>query len=371
MGKDETSYSDSETRPYSTVRKTASDIEALVRPHIRELEPYRSAREDFGSGILLDANENSFGSVVESGEQLHRYPPPRHPKLRRGIARWRGVKKENVFLGVGSDEPIDLLLRIFCEPGRDRIMIAPPTYGMYAVTARIHNVETDRVVMDEAFQPRTGAMRQAWSPHSRLLFLCSPNNPTGNELDPEKIEELLEAFPGVVVLDEAYIDFSESPSHVPMVLKHPNLVVLQTFSKSFGLAGARVGMAFAPENVVRYLMKIKSPYNLSGPAAARAEMALGRLDQMEEKIVAIRSERDRLKRLLGELPCVEHVFVSRTNFLLVRFEDAMRSYRHLAENGVIVRYRGDEPRCGECLRITVGRPEENDRLIEILKTNPS
>lgn len=351
--------------------KKESHIEALVRPHIRDLEPYRSAREDFGSGILLDANENSFGSVVESGEQLHRYPPPRHPELRRRIALWRGVERENVFLGVGSDEPIDLLLRIFCEPGRDRIMIAPPTYGMYAVSARIHNVETDRVVMDEAFQPRTEAMRKAWGPHTRLLFLCSPNNPTGNELDGGKVEELVEAFPGVVVLDEAYIDFSESPSRAPMVLEHPNLVVLQTFSKSFGLAGARVGMAFAAENVVRYLMKIKSPYNLSGPAAARAGEALGRLEQMEEKAAAIRSERERLGQMLSELPCVQQVFESRANFLLVRFDDAMQLYRELAENGVIVRYRGDEPRCGECLRITVGRPEENDRLIEILKTNPS
>lgn len=346
----------------------AFDIDALVRPNIRRLQPYRSAREEFDSGILLDANENSMGALSDSLEGLHRYPHPRHPLLKERIARWRGVESDNVFLGVGSDEAIDLLLRIFCEPGRDRVLIAPPTYGMYEVSARIHDADVDRVVMGSDFQPRPDAMREAWGPRTKLLFLCSPNNPTGNLLDPDKVDRVIETFPGIVVVDEAYIDFCERPSRAPEVRKRENLVVLQTFSKSFGMAGARVGIAFAGEDVIRYMMKVKAPYNLSSPAAARAAEALDHLKRMRQNASAIRGERQRLGGMLENLPHVQAVFPSNANFLLARFGDARRLWKELAEAGIIVRYRGGEPLCEGCLRITVGRPEENDKLIETLKT---
>lgn len=349
------------------MRNKAVDIDSLVRPNIRRLQPYRSARKEFGSGVLLDANENSMGAPSDSLEGLHRYPSPRHPRLRERIARWRGVESDNVFLGVGSDEAIDLLLRIFCEPGRDRVLVAPPTYGMYEVSARIHDAAVDRVEMDTAFQPRPEAMREAWGPRTKLLFLCSPNNPTGNLLDPDKVDRIIENFPGIVVVDEAYIDFCETPSRAPQVRERGNLVVLQTFSKSFGMAGARVGIAFAGEAVIRYIMKVKAPYNLSSPAAARAAEALDHIERMRRNASAIRRERERLGGLLEKLPHVQAVFPSHANFLLARFGDARRIWKELAEAGIIVRYRGDEPLCERCLRITVGRPEETDQLIETLK----
>lgn len=346
---------------------TEFDLDALVRPNIRELKPYRSARDDYGEGLLLDANENALGPPAPSLAGLHRYPPPRHPGLRRRMADWRGVEPANVFLGVGSDEAIDLLMRIFCEPGRGRILIAPPTYGMYRVSARIHNAAVDEVVTDREFQPRPEALRKATGPETRLLFLCSPNNPTGNLVEPGRLENILDWFPGIVVVDEAYIDFSNSPSLAPKVREHPNLVVLQTFSKSFGLAGARFGYAFGPEPVIDYLMKVKPPYNVSSLTASAAAEALDHLETMKSNADAIRGEREKLASRLAELDTVRRVFDSQANFLLVRVTEARRIYRELAEAGVIVRYRGDEPLCEECLRITVGSPGDNERLIEALK----
>lgn len=345
---------------------TEQQIEQLVRPNIRELTPYRSARDDYDSGILLDANENSFGSPVEGN--LHRYPSPRQPELRRRLAEWRGVQPENVFAGVGSDEAIDLLLRIFCRPGADRILITPPTYGMYRVSAQINDVGVDEAVLDEAFQPRVEQILDAVTDSTKLLFLCSPNNPTGNLLDAGRVTELIERFPGIVVVDEAYIDFSAAESRASEVLRNPNLVVLQTFSKSMGLAGARLGTAYAGTAIISYLMKVKPPYNVSSLTISAGMETLDKMGLVRERVRHLVEERERLSSALSGLPDVAEVFPSQTNYLLVRVTDALRRYRQLAEAGVIVRYRGNEPLCEECLRITVGTPEENDRLIQEFKT---
>ena len=240
-----------------------TDIQSLVRENIRNLTPYRSARDDFDSGVLLDANENSFGSTVRNSLDLHRYPDPTQDKLREVIAEYRGVEVENLFLGVGSDEPIDLLMRIFCEPGRDSIIITPPTYGMYKVSANINNVGVKEVLLTEKFQLQTDKIKEAADDSTKLLFLCSPNNPTANDMKRTDLLKLCTTFPGIVVVDEAYIDFSKQESMAAMVQQYPNLVVLQTFSKAFGLAGIRLGVAISNPEIISYMMRVKAPYNIN------------------------------------------------------------------------------------------------------------
>lgn len=345
------------------------DINNLVRPNIKKLVPYHSARQDYNKGLLLDANENSLGAPFPAAEGLHRYPSPAQTELRRRIAEWRGVRKENVFTGVGSDECIDLLYRIFCEPGNDRVMITPPTYGMYKVSANIHNVAVDPVLLQQdSFQPDPHNILNAVRPDTKLLFLCSPNNPTGNRYEKSAVKKLIEGFPGVVVIDEAYIDFSDSAGWSRMVVEYPNLVVLQTMSKSFGLAGIRLGIALAQENIINYFMKVKAPYNINSLTSKYAADAFTHLKDIHFRIETIKKERTRLRKRLEEVPAVEHIYPSDANFLLVRIKEAKSLHRKLAEEQIIVRYRGNEPYCEDCLRITVGTPDENDKLIKKIKS---
>lgn len=344
------------------------DIEKLVRPNIKKLTPYHSAREDFEEGLLLDANENSLNAPFQEAEGLHRYPAPAQQKLRDLIAQWRGVRKENVFVGVGSDEGIDLLYRIFCRPGKDRVLITPPTYGMYNVSANIHDIAVDKVLLSEnGFQPRVDAILDAVTKHTKILFLCSPNNPTGNSFEEDRIRRIIREFPGIVVLDEAYIDFSDHQSWAPKVAEYPNLVVLQTMSKSFGLAGIRLGISYASENIIDYMMKVKPPYNINALTSRYAIKAFENLNTIQFKADALKKERKKLRKKLDKLTLVETIYESDANFLLVKMDNAKTIYNQLVNRNIIVRFRGNEPLCEDCLRITVGTPDETDQLIAALK----
>lgn len=345
------------------------DLERLIRHNIRDLKPYRSARDSFEEGLLLDANENSMGAPYPNGDDLHRYPSPHHGKLREEIAEWRGVYKENIFTGVGSDESIDLLYRIFCKPGTDRVMITPPTYGMYKVSANIHDVAVDSVLLKpDTFQPSVDKILDAAHPTTKILFLCSPNNPTGNTFERATVQKLIEEFKGIVVVDEAYIDFSDEQSWAREVLNYPNLVVLQTLSKSFGLAGIRLGIAIAQKDIIQYFQKVKAPYNVNVLTSKYALKAFGHLNDVQTHVKAVKEERQRLREQLKKLSTVRHIYPSKANFLLVKVDGAQSLYSKLAGEGIIIRYRGDEPHCEDCLRITVGTPEENDLLINSIKT---
>ena len=342
-------------------------IDKLVRPNIKELKPYRSARDDFSEGILLDANENSYGSPFETDLQLNRYPDPYQHKLRGLIAGYRDVKPEQVFTGVGSDEAIDLLIRIFCEPGVDHIITTPPTYGMYKVSASVNNVAVKKVQLTPDFQPDVDGIIEQLSSRSKILFLCSPNNPTANLFNKKVVERLIHSFPGIVVVDEAYIDFATQQSLAGLTSTHSNLVVTQTLSKAFGLAGIRLGIAIAPADIITYLMKIKAPYNVNSLTAQTAAKAFDHIENMEANVARIREQREWLEDQLNAMNCVENVFPSDANFLLFRIDDALNVYKTLAKQGIIIRYRGNEPLCENCLRVTVGTPEQNKRFINVLR----
>ncbi len=344
-----------------------NDIDSMVRDNIRELAPYRSARDDFDKGLLLDANENSFGSPTRHKQKLHRYPSPVNEKLRNIIAEYRHIFSENIFLGVGSDEPIDLLIRIFCEPGEHSILITPPTYGMYKVSAGINNITVREVQLTGGFQPDTGRILEHSQEDTRILFLCSPNNPTANDFKLTEMLKLVELFPGIVVVDEAYIDFSHQETLAPAVQQYPNLVVLQTFSKSFGLAGIRLGIAISNPQIINYMMKIKAPYNVNTLTTEVALEAFEQMDLIRFNIEKIREERAYLSEQLTQAPGVEHVYPSSANFILFKIRDARTVYQKLAEKGIIVRYRGNEPGCSNCLRVTVGMPDENIRFLKTLR----
>ncbi|NBC26014.1 MAG: histidinol-phosphate transaminase [Bacteroidetes bacterium] len=344
-----------------------TNIQSLVRENIRNLTPYRSARDDFDKGVLLDANENSFGSSVRSPLDLHRYPDPMQDCLREVIAEYRGVESENLFLGVGSDEPIDLLMRIFCEPGKDSIIITPPTYGMYKVSANINNVGVKEVRLTEQFQLQPEKIRKAADDTTKLLFLCSPNNPTANDMKRTDLLKLCTTFPGIVVVDEAYIDFSRQESMAAMVQQYPNLVVLQTFSKAFGLAGIRLGVAISNPDIINYMMRVKAPYNINKLTADTALKAFDNLELLKFNINKIREERQYVAEQLGHSEAVEKVYPSNANFLLFKIRHAKEVYNNLATLGVIVRYRGNEPHCEDCLRVTIGMPDENVKFLKALK----
>lgn len=350
--------------------RTTFDLTELIRPNIRRLKPYRSARDDFDedTGTLLDANENSLGPAIEGGGPLHRYPDPYQRKLRQKIADFRGIRPGQVFTGVGSDEAIDLLMRIFGRPGQDRLLITPPTYGMYKVSAEINDLHIDEVLLTEDFQLRPEAILSAAVPETKLLFLCSPNNPTANLMDTASIEQLLEEFNGIVVIDEAYVDFSDQTSWAKRLDEFPNLVVLQTFSKSFGLAGIRLGVALASASIIDLMLKVKAPYNVNRLTLEKGLEAFDNIKRFEANIQQIRAERKRLREQLEIIPQVKTIYPSDANFLLFTIEHAYDVYQQMAEEGVIIRYRGDQPHCDNCLRVTVGTPEENDLFISTLKT---
>ena len=340
------------------------NLERIVRKNILDLKPYRSARDDFDSGILLDANENSYGSPIKSDLELNRYPMPYQEKLRSVIAEYRKVDTENVFVGVGSDEAIDLLFRIFCSPGKDKVITNPPTYGMYKVSANINNIKVDEVLLTPDFQLQTEQILNRVTDFTKLIFVCSPNNPTAN--DRKDIIYLLENYDGLVVVDEAYIDFSEQAGFAEEVKNYPNLVVLQTLSKAFGLAGIRLGIAIANPDIINYMMNVKAPYNVNKLTSQAALNGFENLESVQKNIGSINSEKNRIVAELENLAHVEKVFPSDANFLLFKVDDALNVYKKLADSGVIVRYRGNEPHCENCLRMTIGTTQENDQFLSSL-----
>jgi histidinol-phosphate aminotransferase len=344
-----------------------SEIRNLVRPNILALAPYRCARDDYDSGILLDANENSNGPIIPELEGLHRYPDPYQKELKNKIGAFRGVSTKNIFVGVGSDEPIDLLIRVFCEPKTDSIIITPPTYGMYKVAASINDVPVISVPLTPDFQLEPEKILEKANASTKILFLCSPNNPTGNDLHHADIEKLIREFPGIVVVDEAYVDFSDKPSFASRVSEFENLVVLQTLSKSFGLAGIRLGIAFASEFVISVLSKIKAPYNINQLTSEVAIKAFDHLNEMRASVKELVEQRKFLETEFAKIPQVEKIFPSDSNFILIRIPNALHIYRSLPKLGVVIRYRGDQIHCEETLRITVGTAEENLTLLEAFK----
>ena len=338
------------------------DVLKLARPNILGLEAYSTARDDCGSNrpeIFLDANENPYNNGI------NRYPDPHQKALKSRISEIKGIAAGSLFLGNGSDEAIDLVYRVFCEPGESNTVSIAPSYGMYEVAAAMNDVEFRKVQLRPDFSMDTEAMLAATDSKTRLMFICSPNNPTGNSFPAEQIEELLERFGGVVVLDEAYIDFSVMPSLASLVKRYPNLIVLQTLSKAWGMAGLRIGLAVADPAVISLMSKVKYPYNINVVAQ---KMALMKLDEAaKDKAVAeIVGQRFRLEKELRKCPEVKGIYSSDANFLLVRFDNPDEVYGRLLAGGVIVRNRSKVPGCEGCLRITVGTPAENDRLLRLL-----
>lgn len=334
-----------------------------MRKNIITLKPYSSARDEFKgeAEVFLDANENPYPSPY------NRYPDPLQRTLKEKIAEIKGVDPSQIFLGNGSDEGIDLLIRAFCEPNQDSIMITEPTYGMYAVCAEINGVNVQQALLTPDFDLDLDAFPNTFDATTKIIFLCSPNNPTGNMLSHDKIVEVLKRFYGIVVIDEAYIDFAKGKSFIKDLRKYPNLVVLQTFSKAWGLAGLRLGMCYASPEIISILNKIKYPYNIN---VRTQELVLDALEHKYKKdiwVEEILTQRTKLIKALKSLPIVEKVFPSDANFVLVRVKDAHGTYEYLMNNGIIVRDRSKVMLCYNCLRISVGTPEENDKLIESLQ----
>lgn len=343
------------------------NIETIVRDNIRGLKPYSSARHEFKgeAQVFLDANENAFGSPL--AHSYNRYPDTLQQAVKEKVSTLKGVPAANIFLGNGSDEAIDLLYRIFCRPGIDEVIVCPPTYGMYEVSAAINDVAVVRINLLDNYELDIPAILQP-RPNARMLFICSPNNPTGNAYSASQIEQLIQQFNGLVVVDEAYIDYSTQPSATQFIGKYNNVVVLQTFSKAWGMAGLRLGMAFASEQLIGYLNKVKPPYNIGEPTQQLALQALQNSNWVKEHIAVTIAERIKLSNELATLPCVTKVYPTDANFILARFTRARAAYDYLVAAGIIVRDRSKVELCDECLRITVGTPTENENLINTLKT---
>jgi histidinol-phosphate aminotransferase len=344
------------------------NLEALVRSNVKRLSPYSSARDEFKgtASVYLDANENSLGSPLL--KWYNRYPDPMQWKVKEKISFIKKVPVEQIFLGNGSDEPIDILYRCFCEPLVDEVIIMPPTYGMYEVSANINNVKIKSVPLTPSFQIDLEQLESAIQPYTKIIWICSPNNPTGNSLDRQSIEMILNNFDGLVVIDEAYINFSRQKSFVTDLNEYPNLVVMQTLSKAWGLAGLRMGMAFASNEIIAFMNKVKPPYNISEPVqelALKALEEIGQVNDMIKEIIALRTD---LEQQLDKSDLVLNRFPSDANFLLVKFKDPTAVYNYLLQHEIVVRDRSKVQLCEGCLRITVGTKEENDILINALKS---
>ena len=342
------------------------DLNNLVRENVKNLKPYSSARSEFSgvAKVFLDANENSFGSPLT--RWYNRYPDPLQWELKKKISTIKNIPPENILLGNGSDECIDLLVRAFCDPQKDNLIICPPTYGMYEVYAHINDVEVKEVPLHPNFQMNLEGLEQAIDAGTKLIFICSPNNPTGNSMDREDIEMVVNNFDGIVVIDEAYINYSRHRSLVAELKDYPNLVVMQTFSKAWGLAALRLGMNFASTAIIDILNKIKPPYNINHATQELALKALGHLDEVNAMIKETVKERDALVKQLVQLPSVQKIYPSDANFILVKMTDATAVYFFLKENGIIVRNRSNVVLCENCLRITVGTHRENEQLVRTL-----
>ena len=347
--------------------KTDFNINSIIRDNIKKLKPYSSARDEYKDAssfnmIFLDANENPF----ENG--VNRYPDPQQNLVKDELSKIKEIPKENILLGNGSDEVLDLIFRAFCEPYKDNIITLPPTYGMYGVLADLNAIENRQVLLSNQFQPKTDEILAKVDSNSKILFLCSPNNPSGNSFSKEKVEYLLDRFNGLVVLDEAYIDFSTQNSWLTKLEKYPNLIITQTLSKAYGMAGIRLGICYASKEIIQILNNIKPPYNINSLTQQKALNRLQNYSEISNEISQIISERKRLKK---ELECcvnyIEKVYESDANFLLIKVDDANKRYQELIEYGVVIRNRTTQPLCENCLRISVGICEENQVLIRALK----
>jgi histidinol-phosphate aminotransferase len=338
------------------------DVIKLVRENVIKLTPYSCARDEFKgkTGIFMDANENPFGS-------LNRYPDPYQKELKAAISKIKGIAEEKIFLGNGSDEIIDLCFRVFCKPGIDKALTFTPTYGMYEVSASVNDIKVVKVPLNESFQIDLKKVRPWFSDKNlKLIFICSPNNPTGNCMNYSDIEYIITNFNGIVVIDEAYIDFSDKPSAIKLVDKSPNLILMQTFSKAFGLAAVRVGMAFSNPAIIQYFNKLKPPYNIS---TINQKAALRKLDKVEEcksQVIKIKKERERLSANLKKMKITEKVYPSDANFLLVKVKNANYLYNTLVDKNIIVRNRNSV--INNCLRITLGTRSENNKLVNALNS---
>ncbi len=341
------------------------DLNTLVRTNIQTLKPYSSARDEFkevnAEMVFIDANENPF----ENG--VNRYPDPKQNKVKEQLSKLKGISSNQILLGNGSDEVLDLIFRAFCEPNTDAVITLPPTYGMYEVLANVNAIEVVKIPLDSSFEPQVEAILAKDNSRTKLLFLCSPNNPTSNSFKAEKIETLLKQFSGIVVIDEAYIDFSNEESWIKRLGEFPNLIVTQTLSKAYGMAGIRLGVCYASEEIIAILDRIKPPYNVNELTQRRALERLSQQDSVNKEIEDILNERTKLASALKDISIIKNVYPSDANFILARVDNANRRYQELISKGIVVRNRTNQPLCENCLRFTVGNAEENNLLITALK----
>lgn len=342
------------------------NINALTRENIKKLEAYSSARNEFkglvDNVIFLDANENPF----ENG--INRYPDPLQNKVKQKLTEIHKISQEQMLLGNGSDEVLDLIFRAFCEPNIDNIITLPPTYGMYQVLAEVNAIEVKEVLLNKNFQPDVDTILSAVNANTKLLFLCSPNNPTGNSFSEEAVLTLLDKFKGLIVIDEAYIDFSKQQSWLKRLEEFPNLIITQTLSKAYGMAGIRLGICYASKEIISILNRIKPPYNVNQLTQQKAISRLSDLKQIRHQVADILVERERLSDALKDISCVKTIYPSDANFILIKVDDATKRYNQLLEQNIVIRNRSKQHLCENCLRLTIGTPIENKKLIEAFKS---
>ena len=342
------------------------EITRLVRTMVRDIAPYRSARDEFedfeAQKIFMDANENPYNT------DANRYPDPLQRQLKRVLAKVKGVSDNQILLGNGSDEVLDLIFRTFCEPGHDEVILLPPTYGIYGVLAQLNNVKAVDVPLDENFQLDVAAIMSSVNEKTKLIFVCSPNNPSGNALPLSQIQSLLDQFSGWVVVDEAYIDFSKVGTAIHFLDEYPRLIICQTFSKAYGLAGIRLGIGFAHSTIIEFFNKIKPPYNVNVLTQKKALAALKKNDVVERQVRALIGERQKMEEELLSIRFVKKIYPSDANFLLILVDDAQKRYNQFLEEGIVVRSRSSLLGCENTLRITVGTPQENITFINACKT---
>ena len=342
------------------------NLNKLIRDNIKTLKPYSSARHEFTgkASVFLDANENAYGSPLP--EKFNRYPDPLQWQLKFQLARIKGVPAENIFIGNGSDEVIDLAYRIFCDPAKDNVIVCPPTYGMYEVSANINDVAIQKVNLTSNFQLDVQGILDAIDVHTKLIFICSPNNPTGNNMSREDVEMILNNFGGIVIIDEAYINYSKQKTFIQELTEYPNLIVMQTLSKAWGLAALRLGLCYASMDIIDLFNKVKPPYNINDASQQLALEALQNTALVNEWIEACISQKQMLTKKMSNFRFVKKVYISDANFFLVKVKDADNLYNYLSANEIVVRNRSKDPGCENCLRITIGTPEENNNLLNVL-----
>ena len=344
------------------------DVDKIVRENIQKLKPYSSARSEYRgeAEIFIDANENAYGSPLD--ENYNRYPDPLQWALKKELSKIKGVPPQNIFIGNGSDEVIDIAFRIFCKPGQDDVIVCPPTYGMYKVCADINDVEVKEVLLTEDFQLNVEGILNAVDANTKLLFICSPNNPTGNDMNRIDIELLLNNFPGIVIIDEAYINFSRQKTFIQELTEYENLIVMQTLSKAWGLAALRLGLGFASEKIIDLFNRVKPPYNVNLSSQQLGIKALANIKEVNANIINTIQQRNWVHDQLQQFNFVQIIYTSDANFILVKVNNADKLYQYLLLNRIIVRNRSKEPLCNNCIRITIGTEKENQQLINTLKS---